>query len=574
MAKKYSFFICPLLLFLLSCNTNYEDKINIYGWHILSDNVQTGIFTIEASKNYKVNQLQLSHKICNNLSDVKNQWNRNIVNILTQKAHEAGIDEVLVWDHALNNLNNYPTRFKIDELLNLDDPEFWIWFKNDYRSTLDLIPDINGIVLTINDTENKIEEQYSSQIKFPEEKIAAFVDSVASVVVSERNLKLYVRGAVENKKHPDLLFASLALIKTPGLVFMAKEPAIDFGSQLSVSEKIKKIPMPVIIDFDCAHQNEGQGNVASIFPEIHLNRWKYYIKLPNVIGFSIRTDSFDRTSILNRPSEINLFAIYEATQKADIKIDKVIKYYIQKNYDTTVVNHLKPAFELAPEIILSSYYTLGFPSGLNSHPNFDFNPIPNKTVFERWLTNPETTIKNNVNQKFHYWKDLVNRLTPAQNKQPDSEFANIFPEVFDNNWLQPEELMDSTFLNYILIEKQYGIDLALKAIIAINEAKPFCTDSQTFNTIYHTFNRTLLSARLRKAYAQVYYANRIWKRGEEFQDEKLKILVQDGILELQNVSSDIKNYRRKGPVGSYEWEKDADLALELVSEIKKSGILQ
>ena len=114
MAKKIPFFICSLLLFLLSCNTNYEDKINIYGWHILSDNIQTGIFTIEASKNYTVNQLQLSHKICNNLSDVKNQWNRNIVNILTQKAHEAGIDEVLVWDHALNNLNYYPGRFKLD----------------------------------------------------------------------------------------------------------------------------------------------------------------------------------------------------------------------------------------------------------------------------------------------------------------------------------------------------------------------------------------------------------------------------------------------------------------------------
>ena len=44
--------------------------------------------------------------------------------------------------------------------------------------------------------------------------------------------------------------------------------------------------------------------------------------------------------------------------------------------------------------------------------------------------------------------------------------------------------------------------------------------------------------------------------------------------EMKTVSKEMKNYSRKGPVGQYEWEKDADIALILVSKIEKSGILR
>jgi hypothetical protein len=78
----------------------------------------------------------------------------------------------------------------------------------------------------------------------------------------------------------------------------------------------------------------------------------------------------------------------------------------------------------------------------------------------------------------------------------------------------------------------------------------------------------LLSARLRKAYAQLYYARRIWSRGEDFQNQSIKHHIQQGIEEITEVSKEIKNYRRKGPAGQYNWAKDADIALELVEETK------
>ncbi|MCF6332200.1 MAG: hypothetical protein L3J11_02865 [Draconibacterium sp.] len=577
MKKIYPIILVVLLLLNLSCNhqKQNEEKIKIRGWNILTDHTPTAIKTIKASKNYKVNQLQLSHEICHNLKDVKNQWNRNIVNKLTKKAHQAGIPEVVVWDHALYKLDYYPDRFKLKKsgLLDLDNPKFWKWFKADYRKMLDLIPEVNGIVLTFIETGARVENQHSEILKTPQEKLAALVDSVATVIVNERNLKLYIRSFMDNRAELNNLMQCFKLIKCPDIVVMAKETPHDFFITHPISWWIQDIPFPVIIEFDCTHEFNGQGIVASIFPEIHLKRWKYYQKLPNVIGFSIRTDRFGNTSILGRPSEINLFAVHEATKNPEIKIEDLIERFIAEKYDSAAITYLKPVFEMAPEIILSSFYTLGLNTTKHSSLDFDYRSIYTRHVSGRWMDNPEIFIGHGVNKKFHYWIDIVNHLAPAKLKRAEGANLKGLAEVFENQWIQPEELMDITFLNYVITEKEYGIQLAKDAITEINKAKLFISDSKKFNIIYHTFNRTLMSAKLRKAYAQVYYSRRIWERGEDFQNEKLLALIQQGVEEIRLVSEEMKNYRQKGPVGQYNWVNDADIALKLVSEVEKSNIL-
>ncbi|HKI87470.1 MAG TPA: hypothetical protein VKA38_00490, partial [Draconibacterium sp.] len=264
-----------LILLIISGCTNkkvQEDKIRIYGWNILTDHTPTAMHTLEATKNYHVNHLQLSHQICHNLKDVKLQWNRNIVNNLTERAHELGIPEVVVWDHALYNLDYYPDRFKIKDsgLLNLDDPDFWKWFKADYRKMLDKIPEVNGIVLTFIETGARVENQYSEILQTPQEKLAALVDSVASVIVTERHLKLYLRSFMYNKSELNNLMKCFSLIKCPDIVVMAKETPHDFFVTHPISWWIQDIPFPVIIEFDATHEFNGQGIVASFFPGVHL----------------------------------------------------------------------------------------------------------------------------------------------------------------------------------------------------------------------------------------------------------------------------------------------------------------
>ncbi len=556
------------LLFFLGCKKEVEIKQpEIYSWNILTDHTPTAFFTLEATTNYDVNQIQLSGEICKELRDVKHQWNRNIVNNLTERAHEIGIPEVLVWDKALYPLKYYPDRFKINGKINLDDNDFWKWLYNDYKKMLDKIPEVNGIVLSLNETETKVEEQHSEILNTAGEKLATFVDSLSCLIVKQREMELYLRYKAYSRKDIKKLVSFLKMIKTPGIRFMENALPGKYLTAQKYSEWVGKIPVPVVIDFDCAHVNEGQANVAAIFPELHLNQWKYYQRIPNVKGFSLRTDRLGKTSIIGRPSEINLFAVYEAARDPGIEPDSAILNYLYLNYDTMAVPCFFDAFKLATEIIMASFYTLGVNTTDHSQTNFSYKPsFVHKTTIDE-PEDSEIEIGHGVNKTFLYWSEIINHLAPSDIKTTENGDMDLLPRGAYNNWLHPGELMDSTWLDYIITEKEYAVNLASEAISKINMAKPYCNDHNSFNCIYHTFNRTLLTAKLRKAYAQVYYANRVWNRGEEFQNDKLLSMIKEGISEIQYTSEDIKRYRRKGPAGQYSWEEDADIALKLIQEI-------
>jgi len=68
--------------------------------------------TINTAKAYNINHLQLSHRLVMDLREIRDPERNNLVNELISKAHDAGIKEVVVWDHALYDLNYYPGQFK------------------------------------------------------------------------------------------------------------------------------------------------------------------------------------------------------------------------------------------------------------------------------------------------------------------------------------------------------------------------------------------------------------------------------------------------------------------------------
>ena len=179
---------------------------------------------------------------------------------------------------------------------------------------LKLMPEVNGIVLTFIETGARIEDQFSDNLKSSSEKQAALIDSIASVIVNEFHLKLYIRTFVYNKREVVSILRSINMIKNQNVIVMCKETPHDFFITHPISQWVQNIKLPVIIEFDCTHEFNGQSVVSSIFPEVHFNRWEYYKSLPNVIGFSIRTDRFGTSTIIGHPSEINLFAIHSLTR--------------------------------------------------------------------------------------------------------------------------------------------------------------------------------------------------------------------------------------------------------------------
>ncbi len=571
--KNILLFSIPFLLILGACTGKKpkQDQQTIKGWNILTNHDTMAARVIKKAKAYDINHLQLSHSIVMDLKNVKNPEVAKKTNYLTRKAHEAGIEEVTVWDHSLYRLDYYPDKFKTgpNGTINLDNNKFWQWIKNDYRGMLDKIPGIDGIILTFIETGAHVEDQYSEKLKTEEAKLSAMVDTLASVIIDERGLKLYVRTFIYTRAELNSLLKAVNMISNPKVQVMTKETPHDFFLTHPVSSFVKDIKSPTIIEFDAAHEYNGQGIIASIFPETHLKRWQYYAKLPNVIGYVARTDRWNNTSIINNPAEINLFALKKAVENQNIHPDSIYNTFIANNYGKACIKYLNPAFKLAPEIILSSLYTLGL--ALNTHSRLD---IENESAYQRhvsgkWLVNQNIHLARGIDTTLHYWKEIVNHLSPAWNKGKESNQLAVESHwVLDSGWLEPVEKMNQDYLALIAKEKSYSVKKAKEALALVKKAESCATNKAMFDTTLHVFERTLMTAELYKAVANAYFGYRVYARGKQYQTPDVKNTLETGLNNLTRIIGKMMDYPYTGPEGQYVWREDAYRAMQFYIDVK------
>ncbi|GHU88256.1 hypothetical protein FACS1894155_02760 [Bacteroidia bacterium] len=566
--KNKQVLILYLVLILFPVRSLAADS-NIRGWIILSNNKDNAVETIKAASKYNINHLQLSHQIVHDLREVKNERVCNLVNDLTRLAHSEGIKDVLIWDHSFYPLNYYPTRFKTGPggTIDLDNPEFWQWYKEDYRQMLDLVPEIDGLILTFIETGAYAEKQHSLKMPTPEEKLAAVVNAVADVVIEERGKKLYIRTFAYSEKEYAGIVGCINHIKNDNVALMVKEVPHDFFLTHPNNRFIGKLDRPTIVEFDTGNEYNGQGVIANTWPEYVMKRWKDYIDRPNVAGYVARTDRYGTTKIVGTPNEILLYALKRTTEDKSISADQVYDEFIISKYGKGVLQPIKSAFKKSFDIVMSVLYVLGTSMADHSALNYDNNKWSyNRHVSGRWIDPPIVFVKHNVNKEFHYWKDIINHIAPAKYKTADSPLAIEAKYVLDQHWVKPGEQMDSTYYNYILTEKRYGVELALEALLEIEETKNKLPQKD-YEELYQLFYRTSLTARLHEAVCTAYYGYRIYKRGEQYHPAGLKNQITVSLERIVDISKEMNLLRNTYPTGQYDWLKDTGTALQYRNRI-------
>lgn len=557
------------LLFFTSCsqptttNEQTDYKIpEIRGWNILSDNKAKAIETIDRAEAYDINHLQLSHHIIMDLKDVRDTARRDLTNELIAYAHQKGIEEVTVWDHCLYNMDYYPDEFKVEKdgqtKINLDDPAFWQWFKNDYREMLKELPDLDGLILTFIETGAHVEDQYSEILNTEEEKLAALVDSLSTVVIDEFDLSLYLRTFMYTKQELNSILKCLELIKHEEIITMMKETPHDFFLTHPVNENIAKINRPIIIEFDATHEFNGQNVIASIYPETHMKRYRYYAQFDHMVGYVNRMDRYGDTHIVNTPGEINAYAIHRTSMDTTVSSVEVFEDFLIDFYGQEAMPQLKEAFKMAYDINMSIFYTLGTNTANHSDLAFDYISNYTRHVPGRWLDSPVITIDHGINKEFHIWKDVINHISPPKYKTDDGRLARESPEVIAKGWLEPKELMNQEYLDYIMTEKEYGVNLADSAYQIVRSSQSMINDAIAYQKLHDRFERNLISANLRKAAAGIYYGKRLWDRGPEFQTDDLKQFIEESIEDGQEAIQAIRYYDKHVPTGGFEWRSGAD----------------
>lgn len=563
-----TFFYLGSALFLAACNLPEKESADeaaatntseIRGWNILSDNEPNAMRVIETASNYDINHLQLSHQIVMDLRHVRDTGRLGLTRRLTRLAHAEGIEEVVVWDHALYYLDYYPDEFKTgpDSTINLDNPAFWEWFREDYRDMLDKVPEIDGIVLTFIETGAHIEDQYSEEMQTDQEKLAKLVDEVASVLMDEYEKALYIRTFIYTQEELDAILKCLNLIEHQDITVMMKEVPHDFFLTHPVNEHISEINRPVIIEFDGGHEYNGQGIIMNSFVDTALDRWKYYLQQPNVVGYVARTDRYGETTAIGRPHEVNLLAYHRAQQDSSITADSVYREFIADRYGEVNVEQLMPVYQNGYDMITSSLYSLGLNTVNHSRLDFDNQSAYARHVSGRWLEDKTFELGHDVNQEFHYWKDVVNHLAPVAAKT-GQQMRNECAHVLENGWVVPEESISLAYVQHVANEKDYGVSLTEEMLKLVKDAKITNEYVLAHQDLLLTMERTLLTAKIRRATAKAYYGYRLYARGEEFRSPELEEIIQQGLEEIEEVAPLIENYEKDIPEnGQWPWKRDA-----------------
>ncbi|MCX6013264.1 MAG: hypothetical protein NTV30_07640 [Chloroflexi bacterium] len=530
----------------------------------MSDSYKDAIVTIASAKDYNINHLQISHQIVMDLCEIKDLGKQKLVKTLIKKAHDSGIKEVVVWDHTLYNLKYYPDEFKTGPggTINLDNPAFWEWFKNDYRKMLNLIPEVDGLVLTFIETGARAENQYSNLLKTNQEKLAAVVDEVANIVCREYGKKLYIRTFAYTDAEYSNIIGCIEHIKNQDIILMMKETPHDFFLTHPNDKYAGTINRPTIIEFDTGNEFNGQGVIANTWPEYILKRWGKYVKTPNIIGYVARTDRYGTTRLIGTPNEILLYSLKRFTEDTTLNAENIYDEFITRKYGAKSLDYVKPAFRLAFDIVTSALYTLGTNTCNHSSLNYDpYKSSYGRHVSGKWLTPPTVYIAHDVNMEFHYWKDVVEHISPARFKTKDGPILTEAPYVLDSLWVTDTESMNEQYLTYIMAEKRYGVTQAGKALAWISKGKHVLLPAD-YTNLYTLFERTLLTAQLHEATATAYWGYRIYARSEEYRTTWLKNTIHDALIQMRKISASIENFSNPTPIGQWNWYSDAKMSKE------------
>ncbi|HKH90635.1 MAG TPA: hypothetical protein VKA54_02465 [Gemmatimonadaceae bacterium] len=537
----------------------------VRGWTILSDHESDDLAVIAVARRYDIDHLELSHHVVMDLNEVRDERKRGLVNRLTDSAHAAGIREVVVWDHALYELTYYPERFRTGPggTIDLDDPAFWAWLKQDYREMLDRVPAVDGIVLTFIETGARAERQHSRRMTTPQEKLAAVVNAVADVVIGERHLNLYARTFSYTHEEYRAVIGAIDRFH-PGVRLLMKETPHDFFLTHPNDFFAGTIARPTVIEFDAAGEFNGQAMIASTWPEYMLGRARDLLRRPHVIGYTARTDRYGGTRMIGHPAEIDLYALARFVRDPRVTADRVTSAFATSHYGAAAAPFVARAFRNAFDIVTSSLYTLG--TNVANHSRLDYDAYVSsyaRHVSGKWIEPPVAHVRHGVNRDLHYWRDVVNRLAPPSAKEPRGGGAqwNEVPWVRDSGWIQPGEQMDEATLRMVMTEKHWGVARATESLRAIEAGRRVLRPAD-YAELHTLFERTLLTARLHEAVASAYFGYRVWTRGEAFRTPVVRSAIRDGLRDIVTVSALIRAYPTPPPAGQWEWAKDADQAMK------------
>jgi len=391
-----------------------------------------------------MNRIQLSHDIIMNIHQLFHQDTLQLVRRAAQLAHQHNL-AVDVWTHELDNVPQY---LKQGDKVVLDD-KLWTWLQRRYKRAFELVPQIDGVVLTFAETEFKVYGNRVISNLPPAERVAKLITIMAEVCAQHRKL-LFVRTFVHQPDALQILGQSLTIIadKTqqhPNIIVMSKCVPHDWTPYYPYNPLLGKTDgLPQIVEIDLGQEYTGQSKILHCEVD-YVCKVLAYARRKNVVGAVARIERLTHNRALDTPNEVNIYAFSRLLNDPTVPPEKLWIEWATKRYGPKaapyIIQALKPTFEIT---------------------NLTFFPLGH------WFT------KHSKLPDFSYaYNSIIERQTAKWISAPIYE-------------LRRDELLTPTPITLMKLnaEKDLAAKLAQYSLNQLEKAKPYLS-TEDYNKLRH-----------------------------------------------------------------------------------------
>ena len=352
-----------------------ESPFTIRGWDIERFDPEHVIRRIDDAAAAGMNTISLSHEIVMNAEEILHDWHRyKHLRRFCQRAHTHDMKAYL-WNHQINNPPEELRTTDADgiEWLDLDHPTLERWLYDRYQRVVDRVPELDGIVLSMTESEWQIHRDISEPYWFgitrrrvrsektPAERMAWLINTMHRSL-SARGKRLIVRDFLRSPKEFAAFREALKDVPDDVWVFSKCVPN-DFQYRYPPNPLLGNVsPRVQMIELDLTTELGGALDMHILIPG-YIKQMAQLARDRGVAGFISRTDDGFHTN-LGTPSEFNVFAYSQLLHDPDVDVDALYEEFFVNMYGDkaapVAIEVLKETFDLGCALA----YTLGFWTGI------------------------------------------------------------------------------------------------------------------------------------------------------------------------------------------------------------------
>lgn len=447
-------------------------------WQLQDFDREHVLATIPKAAGAGMNRIQLSHAI---VMEAERLWEGDrhaerlaLIRDAVRLAHEHRL-KVDMWTHELSGVPEDRFRDPQSGRPRLD-ADLWAWVGRKYEKVFELVPDLDGIVLTFAETAHALHEESVVSDKTPSERVAEMIRVIHRVCVRHDKL-LMIRTFVH---HPDELEKVHAAVRAVAgeiggrghIVVMSKcvphdwHPFYPFNPVLGDVEGL-----PQVMEIDLGQEYTGHSFVLHCEVD-YVKTCIDYARSKGLIGAVARIERYDHHA-LGTPNEVNLYAFGRVLDDPDVTPERIWSEWAGQRYGEAAAPHVIRALRRTYDITNLMYFPL-----------------------EHWVT---------WHSRFTDWKGTTSELMHAANRKwiKSPKAYMDFDELVTPN---PDTLVR------IDHEKQLARKLAELSLADLATARPHLADGD-YNELKHYLELSRDGVEVFRLHHLAYFGKRMLDAG-------------------------------------------------------------